>query len=421
MQIPDIKEIKNISYPEYNEILLDNGIPLIYIDSKDTEAFRIDIVFQAGRYFENHPVVAKVTSNLLKEGTTDMDSKKFAEFIDYHGASIATYAGMDTAYIQANFLGRYFNEIVDKLFDLTTIPLFSNTELDNFKTRQIEKLKNDLSKNDVLAFRHFTELIFGNDHPYGYSSTVENYKNVEVSMLKEHFYDYYTPDNCSIYITGDITNSKIDFLNQRFGKISQRKRKNIEIPFNNQNDNVGKFKYSNNRIHQTALRIGNKTISREHEDYPGFYILNTIFGGYFGARLSANIREDKGYTYGIYSTLDSLRHSGYFVIGADVGNEYLDKTLVEIYKELDILKNELVDKEELDLVKNYMKGNLLSMKNGNMLSMNLIKTLNYNNLGKNYFHRLVDKIENISAKEIQELAIKYFDTDSMTEVLVGNI
>ena len=420
MKTPEIKEIKKINYPQYEKIFLDNGIPVIFINSQDTEAFRLDIVFQAGRYFESFPVAAKVTANLLKEGTSKMASKEIAEYIDYRGANISTNSGMDTAYIQANFLNRYFKEIVNILFQIISEPAFPENELEKFKVRQIERLKNDLSKNDVLAFRHFTEHIFGKNHPYGYSSTVENYQQINRKHLYEHYSNFYSADKCKIYLTGNIDNSHIQFLNNSFGKISNIKGKHDEVKILLGEPEFGKFRYSNDRIHQTALRIGKKMITRDNPDYPGLYFLNTVLGGYFGARLSENIREDKGYTYGIYSTLDSLYHEGYFIIGSDVGNIYLDDTLKEIYKEIEILKNDLIENDEMMLVRNYLKGNLLSMTNGNLLSLNLVKTLEYNNLGKSYFDKFVNIIDSISASELRDLAIKYFNIDSLTEVLVGH-
>ena len=160
--------------------------------------------------------------------------------------------------------------------------------------------------------------------------------------------------------------------------------------------------------------------NRHHPDYPAMYLLNTVLGGYFGARLSNNIREDKGYTYGIYSAMDMLRRDGYFVISTDVGNEYLEKTIFEINKELDILRNQLIGEDELKLVKNYIKGYMLSMINGNINTLSLIKTIELSNLGRDYFTNFVDKISGTTSEDLIKIANKHLPSDEITEVLVGS-
>lgn len=419
MRKPRIKQIKRIDYPQFVKLNLDNHIPVFLIPSTNTDAVKIELVFKAGRYYEKDKVVARMTAAMLREGTKQMNSRQLSETIDYHGASVACWADMDYATIQANFLIRFFEPITEILLKIVEDSIFPEDELQNSKIRNIEKLKIELSKNEVIAFRNFTEKIFGENHNYGYSSDIKDFEAVKREQLLDHYQSYYTPNRCTIFITGNIGDTEINKLNKLFGSM-KRKNSKTDDPIISANQIIGTYYFNNDRPYQTAIKIGKKCPGRGHVDYPGFFFLNTILGGYFGSRLSDNIRESKGYTYGIYSGIESYRYDNCFSITTEVGNEYLDQTLIEIDNELLLLRNEPVPESEMKLVRNYLKGYFLSMFNGNLKAMSLIKTMELNGLGKVYFDDFVRKIEVIRSSELQELAIKYLDPQEMVRVIVGN-
>ncbi len=420
LEIPTIKEITEFKIPKYDIHYLDNGIPCVLLKIDDPDIVKLELIYDAGRYYEKYPAVAKSTASLLKEGTSKMTSADIAEFIDYYGASISTGANMDTSTIQLYGLGKYFHKLVPVIYDMATEADFSTEEINKFIKRNINGLKIELSKNEVLAYRHFTEKIYGANHPYGYNTVEQNYRDITREKVVEHFKNYYHPKRMKVFLTGKITNEKLNILNEYIGSIPVE---NIEVEKNIRDFNdlkPGKYRFSNNRIHQTSIRIGKRLFDRRHPDYPGIYFLNTILGGYFGSRLSENIRENKGYTYGIYSTLDMYLRDGYFMISTDVGNEYLNATIEEIYKEIDILREKLVPEEEMKLVKNYIKGNFLSMINGPLHSINLIKTIRLNGLEDDYFTKFLQEIDAMDSTKVRDLAQKYLAPESLTEVLVGN-
>lgn len=419
-EIPKIKQINTLQLPDYSTIKLKNGIPVILLKSSNPDIIKMDIVFNAGRYHEKHNAVAKTTANLLKEGTINMDSAKIAETIDFYGATITTEASMDTSSVQVYSMGKYFNSIIPIVTDIITNPIFPEKEINKYKTRILEKLKIELSKNSVLAYRHFTEILYGKDHPYGYNTMPEDYKSITRDTLLDHFNTFYTPNNCVVFISGNVTQDKITTLNKYIGKIEKN---NIDLEKKAHKINTysaGNYSYNNERIHQSAIRIGRRMFDRSHPDYAGIYLLNTVLGGYFGSRLSSNIREDKGYTYDIYSSIDMMLRDGYFIISTDVGNEYLENTITEIYKEIELLRTKLIHEDEMNLVKNYIKGNFLSLINGHLNTINLIKTIELADLQKTFFTDFINKISEISAKDLLKLAVKYLDRKDFVEVIVGH-
>lgn len=416
--IPQVSEIETFKLPKYEKITLNNGIPVVLLNANDPDIIKLDIVFNAGRFQEDDRAVAKTTAIVLKEGTTNMNSAKIAETLDYYGASLSSDASMDTATIQVYCMGKYFSNVLEIVNDILTNPIFPEEELQKFKIRILEKLKVELAKNGVLAYRHFTEKIFGEKHPYGYNTEAIDYKNIRREQLVNHFNKYYTPNSCKIFITGNITDDKLNALNNTIGKLEQKETQ-AQKQYDQQILTSGLFKYDTERIHQTAIRIGRKMFIRTHEDYPGMYLLNTVLGGYFGSRLSANLREDKGYTYGIYSSLDMMLKDGYFNISTDVGNEYLENTLTEIYKEIKNLQTKHIENDELILVKNYIKGNFLSLVNGHLNTINIIKTIEMAGLEKDFFTDFLNKITQTDKHQLMDLANKYLNRTDLIEIQVG--
>jgi predicted Zn-dependent peptidase len=170
---------------------------------------------------------------------------------------------------------------------------------------------------------------------------------------------------------------------------------------------------------QSSIRIGKRLFNKTHPDFQKMQVLNVLLGGYFGSRLMSNIREEKGFTYGIHSGLASLIHDGYFFISTEVGSEVTDNALNEIYKEIDRLRSKPVPDEELDLVKNYLSGKILSGLDGPFRLADYYQGLIIYGLDIEYIHQLLNTIKTVTSQQLQELANKYLNTEGMFEVVVG--
>ena len=169
---------------------------------------------------------------------------------------------------------------------------------------------------------------------------------------------------------------------------------------------------------QGAIRIGRLFPNRHHPDYTPMVVLNALFGGYFGSRLMSNIREEKGYTYGIYSSLSPEVSGGSLVIQTETGTAVAEDAVKEVYKEMDLLRNELVDEEELLLVKNYLLGGILGDLDGPFSIMRRWKSLILNGFDVNYFYNNVQLYKTITPDTLQQLAQKYLVPSEFYEVVV---
>lgn len=417
--IPEIKAFRPIDFPKFNTLHLDNGIPVYQMISKDYDVLKLEINFKAGRMNEKQQGVARACADQLKEGSVKYNSEFLADKFDSYGASFQTTGGMDFSRVELYSLSRHFNTLMPYIQDILMNPSFSEKELNSYKHRNIQRLQLDLSKNDIIAYRAITEKLFGKDHPYGYNSTQETILALSPDLLIEHFENNYFKSIPGIIIAGGIDDKIIQVLNESIGSIKLSNKNNGVYP-PSQIEKENKFLIKARQKYQSSIRIGRKLFDRMHPDYPGLYLLNTILGGFFGSRLMQNIREEKGLTYDIYSTIDMLWNDGYLMIGAEVDNENISIILEEIYSEFDHLKKELVSSEELQLVKNYINGNLLNLMNGPFNSIELMRLLAVYKYDMEFFNYFMNQILVIDSEKLRELAKKYLNPEQFIEVIVAN-
>ena len=169
---------------------------------------------------------------------------------------------------------------------------------------------------------------------------------------------------------------------------------------------------------QGSIRMARTFPNRHHPDFTKSTVLNNLFGGFFGSRLMSNIREDKGYTYGIHSYLQNHQHESAWMVSTEAGRDVCEATIQEVYKEMAILRNEPVKKDELLLVKNYMLGSVLGDLDGPFHIIAKWKNIILNNLPETYFYDSVAAVKTVSAKELRDLANKYFVPEDFYELVV---
>ncbi|MBX2929910.1 MAG: insulinase family protein [Saprospiraceae bacterium] len=417
-QAPPTGDISQLQIPPYEVVTLSNGIPLYVVNMGTQEVVKLELNFHAGRPFETKHSVARATLSQLKEGTERRDGAAIAETLDFYGATLQTPYSLDTANLALYSLNKYFDKVLPVLAEILECPVFPQHELDTFIQRNQVDLQIELSKPDVVAYRKITELIFGESHPYGYNSYAETYAALRREDLMQHYREHFVAGNCSIFLSGKIEPGMIALIDEYLSKAIRPGKTEPNLPDMTQ-DAPQRLHLSHADTVQSAIRIGRRLFNRTHPDYAGMYVLNTIFGGYFGSRLMANIREEKGYTYNIYSSLDPMRYDGAFFISTETGTEFVKDTLIQVYHELEVMRNEPVEEEELEMVRNYLLGGFLNMLDGPFNVADIIKTIVVEDLPAGYFESIVHTVKNITAEELQRLAQLYLQPGDLWEVSVG--
>ncbi|MEY4135119.1 MAG: hypothetical protein RL386_1469 [Bacteroidota bacterium] len=437
---PAIHPVTHLKLPPAATVYLDNNAPVFISTMGTQEVIRIEVVFNAGRPFELKPLAARAAASLLREGTRSMSSAEIAENLDYYGAELSFPYYLDTCNIAIVALNKHLHKVLPVFADLLSNPLFPPSEFDHFVQRNKERLLVELSKNDVIAYREITEKIFGKSHPYGYNSFPETYDALRLEDVKEHYARTFTAGNCFIFAAGNITDEALQLINRHLGpgirpdptspspmvghpltdntaptNLRQQQPLSFPVP----DPTPQKIHIHRPDTLQTAVRIGKRLFHRGHPDYHGFFILNTLLGGYFGSRLMNNIREEKGYTYNIYSALETMRLDGYFYIASEVGNEVMEDTLEQIYGEIEALRQEPVGREELEMAKSYLLGLMLNQIDGPFNHSDLVRSLVSDDLPLSFFEASVAAIHEITPAKIQDLAQQYLKPETLTEVIAG--
>jgi zinc protease len=418
---PAFHTIEHIEIPQAVPHTLSNGIPLYMINSGSQELVKIEFIFRAGMFYQEKPLIASSTNNLIETGSKNYTANQISERIDYYGGFLELETGHDLASVTLYTLNKYFNETISVIQDILHSPTFPKDEFDIYINNKKQKHLINAQKVSVMARRRFSELLFGENHPYGTDVKDEDYDTLKVDTIKQFFKDHYNSKTCTILVSGCIPKELKGKLDQLFGSSSWGSTENKDLSKTATIDTTKQLQHlvKKDDAIQSAIRVGRILFNKTHPDYFHFQVLNTILGGYFGSRLMANIREDKGYTYGIGSGVASLVNAGYFYISTEVGADVTQKALDEMYKELRILREDLIKDEELTTVKNYIIGQFLRSVDGPFALADKFKGIWQYDLDYGYYDRYFEAVNNVTSSQLRDLANKYFQEKDLIECVAG--
>ena len=415
---PSFKQVEHIHFIEPEQKILANGIKFFAINAGQQELVRLEFIFNHVNWDTKNPLQALAVSGLINNGTDKLNAQQIAEHIDYYGAFLQTEYNADHINITLYSLNKHLPLVLPVIYNLFNDAVFPQSELAIYRQNQKQYLQVNLKKNDYVARKTFSNAIFG-DTPYGADIALNHFDNIDREGLLHYYQAAFKADNCCIIAAGKLSRKEYGLIDKIFGEAWQNNQAAKSSLFKFESVSGSEIYLEKPQAVQSAIRIGNISINRTHPDYPALQFVNCLFGGYFGSRLMANIREDKGYTYGIGSGVVSLRQSGYFFIATQVGVEVCVNALSEIEKEINLLKNEKVTTEELSLVRNYMLGCLLGSLENAFSHADKFKNIYFSGLSYHYYQKYIDTIKNIDAQQVNNIANKYFDWNAMTKVIVG--
>ncbi|MCB0698316.1 MAG: insulinase family protein [Chitinophagales bacterium] len=405
--------------PPINKGKLDNGIPLYWLNAGVQDVVEVDWVFNAGTWQESKHGIAQAVAALLKSGTSKRSAQEINEALEYYGASFKARTGNDYVVVSVFTLTKHLPELLPIIYEIFTEATFPQDEIDIFKRNVIQRLMVNMRQCDFVANQRIDALLFGEDHPYGRYTKKDAIEAITREDLQNFFKDNFSLSGVKMFMAGNIGDKETKLLNDVFGKGHGEAVASEQTIFKVDTSTVLKHNIVNDKDGvQGAIRIGSLFPNRHHPDFAPMVVLNTIYGGYFGSRLMSNIREDKGYTYGIYSGLSPYAHGGSLVIQTEVGRDVIEKAVSEIYHEMDVITNDLADEDELLLVKNYLLGNLLGDLDGPFQILQRWRMLILNDLDIAHFDNNVRLYKSITATELRDLAQKYFVKDKFHEVVV---
>ena len=413
---PEFNSLIEVSLPPLKKYNLQNGQTVHYISNDSLEVFRLEIVFGAGSYFGQKYGESYFTSKMLLGGTSSKNSAELIESFDKFGGFLEINQNIERLQVVLHGLNRYFENYLPDLVELIYDSIFPKEELDIQKNISNQSFLVNKEKASFEASSIFKKNLYGEEHFFGKTLNSEEIEVIENSDIIDFYKKNIAHSEFQIFLSGKVSDKELAILDNYFSQNRnlQQAEKGIILP-----EIIPSFNVSIPKLEslQTSIRMGKRLINRKHPDFYKFIVFNTLFGGYFGSRLMKNIREEKGYTYGISSSLVPLCSDGYFVIGSDVKKEFAQNTIDEIFKEIEILKTQKVEEEELSLVKSYMTGSILGSTNTVFDIIDKHKSVYYEQLDPNFYDELLPNIMAISSKDIQEVANSYMSDLSI--VCVG--
>lgn len=416
---PKFNELDELTFIHSTTHTLTNGVKVNVLSGGSQEIVKIDFIFRAGTFHQSKPLVASATNNLLKEGTKNYSAFEIAEGIDQYGAYLQTGIDFDDASITLYTLNTHLKNVLVYFSEVVLQPAFDQNEFDIYMNNALEKFKVSMEKVSYVARKESMQQLFGKNHPYGTNASAQDFEKITRQDIVDFHHSFYQLSNCEVIVSGKVNDECIDLLNHFFGNAKITRTKEAIVADTKTEEEPNKIYIEKQNSLQSAIRIGKQFPNKLHPDYFGLQILNTVLGGYFGSRLMKNIREEKGYTYGIGSGIVSLQKGGFFYISTEVGSAVTKDALIEIYKEVELLKTEKISSEELALVKNYLVGKLLKSCDGPFNMAELFENVHFYGLDYDFYNQYIQKIKSITADELMALANNYLI--DLKETVVGQL
>jgi len=401
----------------YEKHVLNNGAEVFVIDAGAEEVLQLEWVFYAGNWFENKNLVAASTNFLLKNGTSKKNAFQLNEHFEYYGSYVNRNCYNETATVSLHCLSKHLEVLLPVVREMIIDSVFPEEEISIYKQNMKQRLNVNLKKSDFVAGRLIDSYLYGEAHPYGKYTKFEDFDSINGEQVHNFYKQYYQNGKFLLFVGGKVPSNLFSLLNQYFGDLSCQQVSIADLPSHPAAEKKYRVTNDPNGV-QGAIRMGILFPNRHHPDFIKAQVLNNVFGGFFGSRLMSNIREEKGYTYGIFSYLENHIQQSAWIISTEAGRDVCEPTIAEVYKEMEILRNEAIDDEELLLVRNYMMGSILGDLDGPFHIISRWKNIILNGLGENYFYDQISTIKKVSANELQELANKYLVSNNFYELVV---
>lgn len=422
--IPRINPIQKPKPFEYSHVHLEENTDFYMVPAAASlELVKIEVVVDRGRFDEDKRLSSRFCARALKEGTKVRNNDDINDLFDFYGAQFHVQYHLDYASFSLVCLRRYCLDLIPLVFEIITSPTFDKVELSLLKKKALSRHRLALADNDALSFRVLTEKIFGPGHPYGYNTTEEDIHAIDREDLFRYHEKNYRRPFIKVYVAGNIDQDIYDEIGYQVSLLpGGGKESDDHISFENNVPFDPEAEYVKNEYaydSQSSIKMGKKIVKRDHPDYPSVHFLNTLLGGFFGSRLMQNIREKKGLTYNIFSDLEPMKYGAFFMIGTDVKTQNIEEVISLIRYEICRLKDEMISEQEIHMVRNYIKGALLSSLDGVFSKSEMVKILTLEDMEIRWIFDFFDRLDTITATDIPELIKKYMKTGELFTVVVN--
>ncbi|MEP2689394.1 M16 family metallopeptidase [Maribacter dokdonensis] len=398
---------------------LNNGLKVLVVENHKLPRVSIQLSIDNPPILEgNKAGMSSLTGSLLGQGTKTITKEAFNEEIDFLGARL--YFSSQGAYAQS--LSKYFARMMELMADAAINPKFTQEEFDKEKDKLITGLKSEEKVVSSISSRAQRALAYGKNHPYGEFTTELTVNNVTLADVEDFYREYFVPANAYLIVIGDVNFDEVKTLTETYftswtkavpPSFSYSQPKNVpntQINFIDMPNAV-----------QSEITVQNiVNLKMKDDDYIAALLANEILGGGSDSRLYSNLREDKGYTYGAYSSIGNDKYGpSRFRASAEVRNMVTDSSVVEMLKELELITSKPVTDEELKNTKALYAGSFIMALEDPETIARYALNVEKENLPKDFYKTFLEKLEKISKEEVEAAAKKYFNVDNARVIVVG--
>lgn len=414
---------RSINLPTPSETFLPNGLKVVVVKDNRLPITSFRLAFRSGS--ANDPAdltgLTAMTASQLNEGTTTRTSLQIAEEVESYGASLHAAPSADFTTVSASALSNYAPEILRLMADVVLNPSFPENELALAKQNTLQNLQYQRSQPDFLSNEKVAQVIYG-EHPYSrVAPTPESVNALTRDLLAEFHRKMFVPNNAVLIIAGDVDEAAMmREIETLFGEWQQGETINPNYPPPPERSDRSIYIVDRPGSAQSNIALANIGLARTSADYFPVLLMNQILGGSASSRLFMNLREEKGYTYGAYSSFDMRKTAGAFEATAEVRTEVTGASLEEFFAEFERIRAEEVPAQELQDAKNYLTGVFpIRLETQEGLTGQILATQLYD-LPADYLLTYRDQINSVTAEEIRRVANKYVTTDKLAIVIVGD-
>ncbi|WP_289645135.1 M16 family metallopeptidase [Maribacter aestuarii] len=418
-KMPEPRPAPEINLEEPQSFQLKNGLKVMVVENHKLPRVSIQLTIDNPPILEGEKAgVSSLTGSLLGKGSKNISKDEFNEEIDFLGARMSF--GPQSAYTSS--LSKYFPRILELMADAAINPNFTQEEFEKEKEKLITGLKTEEKDVAAIAGRVQRALAYGKNHPYGEFTTEATVNNVILEDVEQFYRDYFVPANAYLVIIGDVEFEKAKELAE---KAFTPWTKAAPPSFTYSTPNDAQYTQINfvdmpNAV-QSEIAVQNLVeLKMKNEDYLPALVANQILGGGGEGRLFLNLREDKGYTYGSYSSIGDDKYDvSRFRATASVRNMVTDSSVVEILKEIDKIVNEPVTEKELENTKAKYAGRFVMALEQPQTIAAYALNIEKENLPKDFYKTYLERLDKITVSDVQKAAQKYFSTSNARVVVAG--
>lgn len=419
---PEGGQPKDFELPAKETFTLDNGMRVTMVPFGTLPKLLARVVMRVGNLNESADEVwlADMTAEMLKEGTSTRDAQTIATEAASMGGSVEVSVGTDQSWVGGDVLSEFSPDLVRLLADIVRHPSFPEAEFMRLRKDMIRDLSIAKTRARNLAREKFRQVLYS-DHPYGRPyPTEEMLENYTLDDVRNFYETNFGALRTHLYVVGKFDTKAVEMaVRKAFGGWTDGAEPLIKIPSPVSERKV--YLVDRQDAPQTTIYFGLPVIDPTQKNYSALEVTNTLLGGYFSSRITANLREDKGYTYSPRSSLSTRFRDTYWVEVADVNTEATGASLKEITYEIDRLQAEPVSEEELTGVQNYMAGNFVLQNSSRSGIVGQLVYMDLHGLSDEYLNNYVKIIYSVTPADVQRMANEILEDENMTIVLVGDV